>query len=287
MRHWSFRSAALLLALSSAQGAPGTRLIYRVRVIESAGGLPLAIADGSVSGPLDTDLRFALRTDSSEIEALFQVVPDGDTVNLSGEFFTKRRTGRSRRGLTLWEQDTYRRGARLAWGDTVRVDLSGPLGRGTERPLWVEMALERGFAGGEGRPGEEVRRLVPGTADVRLEAVVRPRRARIVLNLVRGDVVSGPMGLDMIPEAPARRVQLSLGGRRTQLEIGLARPEPSASARDRVLALDADAVCLRVTTPGILEPVGVLCGRLNNVARRLPLPGGDTLVAVFVWPGGR
>jgi len=30
-----------------------------------------------------------------------------------------------------------------------------------------------------------------------------------------------------------------------------------------------------------------VCGRLNDVARRLPLPGGDTLVATFAWPTGR
>jgi hypothetical protein len=94
-----------------------------------------------------------------------------------------------------------------------------------------------------------------------------------------------------VPEATVRRVQLAMAGRTTTLEVGLARPEPARSARDRVLALDADIVCLRVVaspppTDGA-EPVGVLCGRLNDVARRLPLPGGDTLVATFAWPTGR
>jgi len=128
---------------------------------------------------------------------------------------------------------------------------------------------------------------VDSSVDVRLEAVVRPRRARVILNLVRGDTVSGPRPLDLIPEAPARRVLLVIGGRRTNLEVGLARPEPSPSARDRVLALDADVVCLRVVATDMAQPVGVVCGRLNDVARRLPLPGGDTLVAMFAWPAGR
>jgi hypothetical protein len=272
-------AAALLTVL---QG-PGTRVTYRVRVVEDGAR---ELARGSVSGPAGTDLRFGLRTDSAEIEALFQIVPEGDTVNVAAEFFTKRRLGRSRRGLALWEQDSYRRAVRLAWGDTARVLLFGRPRVGRTAPLWVELALERGFSGGEGRPAEELQ-VVDSDTDIRLEAVVRPRRARVILNLVRGDTVSGPRGFDLIPEAPARRVQLALAGRRTNLEIGLARPEPPLSARDRVLALDADVVCLRVVAPDAAQPVGVLCGRLNDVARRLPLPGGDTLVATFAWPGGR
>jgi len=50
--------------------------------------------------------------------------------------------------------------------------------------------------------------------------------------------------------------------------------------------LDADVVCLRLSEPA-LTSVSMLCGRLNNVARRLALPGGDTLVATFVWPAAR
>ena len=152
--------------------------------------------------------------------------------------------------------------------------------------LWVEVALERGFSGGEGRPAEELQ-VADSTTDIRLEAVVRPRRARVVMNLVRGDTVSGPRGFDLVPESPARRVQLAMAGRSTTLEISLTRPDASPSARDRVLALDADVVCLRVVAPDVAQPVGVLCGRLNDVARRLPLPGGDTLVATFAWPSGR
>ena len=285
MRRSSSISALATAALLTALQGPGTRVTYRVRVVEDGAR---ELARGSVSGPAGTDLRFTLRADSVEIEALFQIVPGGDTVTVAAEFFTKRRLGRSRRGLALWEHDSYRRAVRLAWGDTARVRLFGRP-RPTAPPragLWVEIALERGFAGGEARPAEELQ-VADAETDIRVEAVVRPRRARVILNLVRGDTVSGPRGFDLVPEAPARRVQLALAGRRTSLEIALARPEPSSSARDRVLALDADVVCLRVVATDATLPVGVLCGRLGDVARRLPLPGGDTLVATFAWPGGR
>jgi hypothetical protein len=69
--------------------------------------------------------------------------------------------------------------------------------------------------------------------------------------------------------------------------VSVTRPNPSRSPRDRALALDADVVCLRVAAPDGLEPLGVICGRLNNVARQLPLPTGDTLAATFAWPGPR
>jgi hypothetical protein len=274
-----------IVALVALLQGPGTRVTYRVRVVQDG---VRELARGAVSGPAGTDLRFSLRGDSSEIEALFQIVPEGDTVLVSAEFFTKRRLGRSRRGLGLWEQDSYLRAVRLPWGDTARVHLFGRPRRTAARGagLWVEVALERGFSGGEGRPAEELQ-VADSTTDIRLEAVVRPRRARVVMNLVRGDTVSGPRGFDLVPESPARRVQLAMAGRSTTLEISLTRPDASPSARDRVLALDADVVCLRVVAPEVAQPVGVLCGRLNDVARRLPLPGGDTLVATFAWPSGR
>jgi hypothetical protein len=287
-RSWSASALAAALLIGLLQG-PGTRLAYRVRVLERIGeGGPWVLAIGSVSGALDTDLRLALRSDSAEVEILFQVRPEGggDSVHLGAEFFTKRRLSRSRRGLPLWEQDTYRRATRLAWGDTARIHPFGPPRPNAPRELWVELALERAFSGGEARPGEELT-LADSVYEIQLEAVVRPRRARVILNLVRGDTVSGPRPMDLVPDAPARRVQLVVGRRVTVLTVSLARPEPPRSGRDRVLALDADVVCLRVISSEPAQPVGVLCGRLNNVARRLPLPGGDTLVATFVWPGGR
>ena len=283
---------ACLIALATGGGAllnftipmqgPGTRLTYRIRVIEPAAVAPRILASGAVSGPLDTDMRLTLRSDSVEVEALFQITPIGDTVNLGAEFFTKRRVGRSRRGLPVWEDDTYRRVVRLAWNDTARVYPFGSSRRGA----WVELILERAFAGGEARPAEEFD-IVDTTRDFRLEAVVRPRRAHVVLNLVRGDTVSAPRPIDLIPEEPPRIVQLVLGRRVTTLELSLTRPDPPRADRERALAIDADVVCLRVVPPDLSEPLGVMCGKLNNVARQLPLPNGDTLAATFAWPGPR
>lgn len=280
----------IVAALALLQG-PGTRLTYRIRVIEPAAVAPRILASGAVSGPLDSDMRLTLRTDTSEVEALFQVTPVGDTVTLAGDFFTRRAVGRSRRGLPLWEEDTYRRLVRLAWNDTARIY---PFGLGkrqqggapTPRALWVELILEREFAGGEARPAESFD-LVDTTRDVRLEAVVRPRRARVILNLVRGDTVSAPRPMDLVPEEPPRVVQLVLKGRATTLVVSLTRPDAARSTRDRALALDADIVCLRVAPPDAPEPFGQICGHLNNVARQLPLPTGDTLAATFAWPGWR
>jgi hypothetical protein len=279
---------SVLLALSTVQG-PGTRLTYRIRVIEPASVAPRIVASGAVSGPLDSDMRLTLRTDTAEVEALFQVTPIGDTVTLGGEFYTRRRVGHSRRGLPLWEEDTYRRVVRLTWNDTTRIY---PFGTGkpksNERPrgLWVELLLEREFAGGEARPAESFE-LSDSTHEVRLEAVLRPRRARVILNLVRGDTVSGPRPMDIVAEEPPRTVQLVLNGRATTLVVGLTRPDPAHSQRERALALDADVVCLRVAPSDGSPPLGTICGHLNNVARQLALPTGDTLTATFAWPGPR
>jgi hypothetical protein len=280
---------SVLLALSALQG-PGTRLTYRIRVIQPAAVAPRILASGAVSGSVDSDMRLTLRTDTTEVEALFHVTPTvGDTVTLGAEFYTRRQVGRSRRGLTLWEEDSYRRVVRLSWSDTARVY---PFGSGRPstgpppRALLVELILEREFAGGEARAAEEFD-LIDSTRDFRLDAVVRPRRARVVLNLVRGDTVSAPRGIDLVPEEPPRVVQLVLKGRPTTLVVSLTRPEPARSSRDRALALDAEIVCLKVAPPDTPEPLGTICGRLNNVARQLPLPSGDTLAATFAWPGPR
>lgn len=283
---------SLLFLLSAFQG-PGTRLTYRIRVIEPAAVAPRVLASGAVSGPLDSDMRLTIRTDTAEVEALFQVTPIGDTVTLGGEFFTRRRVGRSRRGLPLWEEDTYRRVVRLSWNDTTRVYPFG-VGKGgsafgtkaAPRALWVELLLEREFAGGEARPAESFE-LVDSTHEVRLEAVLRPRRARVILNLVRGDTVSAPRPMDLVVEEPPRVVQLVLKGRATTLVVSLTRPDRARSERERALALDADVVCLRIAPPDAPQAIGSICGRLNNVARQLALPTGDTLNATFAWPGPR
>lgn len=266
---------------------PGTRLTYRVRVMERTGVGTQVLATGSVSGTLDTDLRFGLRSDSAEVEILFQIDAGGsDTVGLGADFFTKRRLARSRRGLPLWELDAYRRASRVAWGDTARIHLFGPPRPEAARALWIELVLERVFTGGEARPGEELL-VVDGTQEIQLEAVVRPRRARVILNLVRGDTVSGPRPLDLTPDAPTRQVRLVVGPRAVTLGVSLSRPDVARAGRDRALALDADVVCLQVSPPDTPEPLGQLCGRLNNIARQLPLPTGDTLAATFAWPGPR
>ena len=80
------------------------------------------LASGAVSGPLDSDMRLTLRTDTAEVEALFQITPVGDTISLGAEFVTRRHVGRSRRGLPLWEEDTYRRVVRLEKKEYVMQD---------------------------------------------------------------------------------------------------------------------------------------------------------------------
>jgi hypothetical protein len=228
---------SLILTLATLQ-APGTRLTYRIRVIEPAAVAPRVLASGAVSGSIDTDMRLTLRSDTTEVEALFQITPIGDTVNLGAEFFTRRRVGRSRRGLPLWEEDSYRRVVRLAWNDTARIYPFGATRRhGQEvRSTWVELILERKFAGGEGRPAEEFD-LVDTTRNFRMEAVVRPRRARVVLNLVRGDTVSGPRGLDLVRRPGRIAARLAAARRRCSLSrasgAGTHRARPRARARCR------------------------------------------------------
>ena len=286
---WSSSALAAVVIAGLLQG-PGTRLTYRVRVLEGAGAADSArvLGSGSVSGSLDTGLRLSLRGDSVEVEALLQITPVGDTVSLGAEFFTRRLLARSRRGLPLWEQDSYHRVVRMGWADTARIHPFGRTRDPDARAIWLELALERDFAGGAARPAEELQ-LSDSLHDFRVEAVLRPRRARVTLNLVRGDTVSGPRPMDLLPQGPSRIVQLVLGRRATSLDVRLIRPEPPRALRDRVLALETDVVCLRVSAPNAPadQSIGVICGSLNNVARRLPLPNGDTLSATFAWPGPR
>ena len=285
---------ALLLPVLCAAQAPGYRLIYRLDIVRATSVERRTLATGEVGGSLDTGLRLSLRDPTVQIEALLGVFPEADSLTLTAEFFTKRRLGRSRRALPLWEQDGYTRFARLAWGDTARVYPLGPPRGAPRESLWVDVVVQREPAGGETRPAETVTVVPEAGMEIVVEAVVRPRRAVVIFNLVRGAAVTGPRRYDLVPEGESRRVEFVLGpGERRVLEVSLARPEPLPSGRDRTLALDADFVCLRVTEPATAQagaaaqPAGVLCGRLNNVARRLPLAGGDTLVATFAWPGYR
>jgi len=48
-----------------------------------------------------------------------------------------------------------------------------------------------------------------------------------------------------------------------------------------------DVVCLRVVVPESAGGPRVRCGRLDNIARRVALTGGDTLMATFRWPAAR
>ncbi len=288
MRRWWFASlagaviatAVATSAASAAQG-PARRLTYRVRLLERRGVETAELATGAVSGPGETQLRLLVRSDTLEFAALLGVRPEPDSAVLAADVFTRRLTGRSRRGLPLWEEDAYRRAVRLAWGDTARLYPGGPPAR---RPpgQWIEVVVATAAVGGATRPTEEaaVREEAP---EFIVEAVARPRRVIVAVLLVRGDTVSAPASFDLVVEGPARRVTL----RRRPLELALARPEPATAGPDRVLARDVDAVCLRVTEAGATEAARVLCGRLNNIARRLALAGGDTLVATFGWPGVR
>lgn len=294
---WISAAASWLVAATGAAQAPGYRLTYRLEVVRADPAGPRTLAHGEISGPLETGLRLSLRNYTLEVEALLGVVGEEDSLTVTAEFFSKRAVARSRRGLPLWEQDAYTRTVRLAWGDTIRIFPLGSPHSGGADSLWVALAMAREPAGGETRPAETVQIATESGLDVAIEAVVRPRRTVVVLNLVRGALVSAPRRYDLVPEGSSRRVEFVLSGpagagragRRT-LEVRLVRPDPPRSPRDRALALDADLVCLRVTEPladAPAAPAGVLCGRLNNVARRLPLAGGDTLVATFAWPGYR
>ena len=291
-RSWSAKVLAGTLlvacAVPGAAQAPAYRLTYRIEIVRVTPQGRLTLAKGEVSGPLDTGLRLSLRDETVEVEAFLDLLTETDSVTLTADFFTKRRLGTSRRGLALWEQDGYTRFTRLAWGDTARVY---PLGLPAARrrdSLWADISIEREPSGGETRPGETLYLgSQPGMA-ITVEAVVRPRRAVVILNLVRGEAVTGPRRYDLVPEGAGRRVEFVLGaGTRRTMDLSLTRPELARSARDRALGMDAGVVCLRVTEPGASDPAGVLCGRLDNIARRLPLAGGDTLVATFAWPGYR
>jgi hypothetical protein len=285
---WSSLVAAALVAASPGVGqAPGFRLSYAVRVLRRDAGETRLLAAGTVSGPQETDLRLSLRTDTAEVEALLEVLPEPDSAGLSGAFFGRRRAGRSRRGLPLWEVDAYRRAVRLPWGATTRLYPFGRAHEGQRHALWIEIAVSREFVGGETRPEEAVT-IADSAVALTLEAVVRPRRAAVRLTLLRGDSASAPKVLDMVPDAAGRAVTFVVGsGQSRTVEVALALPEPARAGRDSALATDADVVCLRVLDPASSEPARSRCGRLNNVARQIPLSDTDTLVATFAWPAAR
>jgi hypothetical protein len=266
--------------------APNYRVTYRLRVLERGADGPRLVASGVVAGPPETALKLVLRRGDVTLDALLATLPEPDTVNLAGVFLSRRPGGRSRRRLPLWEEDSYRRWTRLAWGGTVRLDPFGPAGARGRHALWIELTVGREFAAGETRPSEEISSLDDAVAFA-AEAVVPPRRVTVRMALVRGDTASAPRSLDLVPEAPGQRVAFVLGRERREFDVSLERPEPPRTGRDSALALGAGEVCLRLVIPGAAEPARVRCGRLGNVARRLALAGGDTLVAIFAWPAVR
>ncbi len=276
--------AAAVVAAAAPQ-APNYRVTYRLRVVARTGFATRLLATGVVSGPPETAMRLSLRSETAELRGLLATLPEPDTVNLAGVFFSRRPAGRSRRGLPLWEEDSYRRWARVGWDGTVRLYPFGP-DAGQRRALWVEITLSREFAAGETRASEEVT-LIDSAVDLRAEAVVPPRRVTVRMALVRGDTASSRQVLDLVPETPSRRVRFALGRERSEFDVTLERPEPPRTGRDSALAVDAEVVCLRLVASGSAEPARIRCGRLDNIARRVALTGGDTLVATFAWPALR
>jgi hypothetical protein len=108
------------------------------------------------------------------------------------------------------------------------------------------------------------------------------------LTLVRGDTASAPKVLDMVPDGPGQSVTFVLGpGQSRTVEVTLTLPEPPRAGRDSALATNADVLCLRVLDTAATEPARSRCGRLNNVARQIPLSDRDTLLATFAWPAAR
>ena len=277
---------AVWLGVAAASQAPNYRLTYHLRVVERAAGETRLLASAAVSGPRETDLRLGLRDRATELQSLLGTLPEPDTVSLGGVFFTRRLVGRSRRGLPLWEEDTYRRWSRIPWGGTTLLYPFGPPGVGQRRVVWVEVTVSRGFAAGETRATEEVT-VMDSSIAFRAQAVIPPRRVMVRMTLVRGDTASSQRAVDMVPETPGRRVSFKLGRETFDFDVALERSEPPRTGRDSALAVAVDVVCLRVVAPESPESARVRCGRLDNVARRVALVGGDTLMATFGWPPAR
>ncbi len=287
MRPLSRPELLLALVVVGFQGLTG-RVEYSVSVVRAGPAGRQVVATGAVSGPTETALRLALLGESFEIEGLFSVDPGHDSsVTLIGDFTTRRRVGRSGRGLPLWERDGYRRTHQLSWGDTARLYPTGVPLAGAAESLWVDVAVLRRPAGAQTRPNSSVN-AADSELEIALEAVMRPRRAVVWLTLVRGDTASAPRRMDLALGGGSRVMELPVGlAQKRSLEFSLVRPEAARVERERTLAMDADMVCLRVGDPGASVARKSVCGRLNNVVYRLSLDDGDTLVTSFAWPVAR
>jgi hypothetical protein len=285
-RSWRNSLVVAATAMAGSPQAPNYRVTYHLRAVEQSGATTQLLATGAVSGPPETDLRLSFKTRGAEVEALLGTLPEPDSVNLAGIFFSRHLAGRSRRGLPLWEEDSYRRWMHLVWGGTARLYPFGPPPASPRRTVWLEVTVSREFAAGETRASEEVT-IVDSAVAFSAQAVIPPRRVTVRMSLVRGDTASSQRVVDLVPETPGSRVRFSLGGETLDFDVMLERPDPPQTGRDSALAIAADAVCLRLVTPGSEEGARVRCGRLDNVARRVALTGGDTLVATFAWPAVR
>ena len=274
------------VGVTAAPQAPSYRVTYHLRVVERAAGETRLLASAAVSGPPETDLRLALQARATELHGLLGTLPEPDTVSLGGVFFTRRLVGRSRRGLPLWEEDSYRRWSRIPWGETTVLYPFGPPAVGQRRVVWVEITVSRGFAAGETRASEEVT-VMDSAVGFTAQAVIPPRRVMVRMTLVRGDTASSQRAVDLVPETTGRRVSFTLGRETFDFDVALERPEPPRTGRDSALAVAMDVVCLRVIAPESPETARVRCGRLDNIARRVALVGGDTLMATFAWPPAR
>ena len=300
----SWRSSLLVGALMAravlpqsalASQAPNYRVTYHLRLVGRDAGETRLLGSAVVSGPPETALRLSLRARAAELEGLLATLPEPDTVNLAGLFFSRRQAGWSRRGLPLWEEDSYRRWSRVPWQGTTLLFPFGPPPPPSTSPggvrqrhtVWVEITVSREFAAGETRASEEVT-LLDSAITFNAQAVIPPRRVTVRMTLVRGDTASSPQVVDLVPETTGQRVSFRLGRERSDFDVSLERPDPPRTGRDSALAVDADVVCLRVVAPDAATVnARIRCGRLDNVARRVALTGGDTLMATFRWPAAR
>src|SRR5438046_5433165 len=137
------------VAVSAASQAPNARVTYHMRVVGRRAGETRLRASAAVSGPPETDMRLALRAGATELEGLLGTLPEPDTVNLAGLFFSRRQVGRSRRGLLLWEEDSYRRWSRLPCGGTALLYPFVPPGAGKPHVVLVGVTDDRTYAAGE------------------------------------------------------------------------------------------------------------------------------------------
>src|SRR3989475_6892762 len=180
-------------------------------------------------------MRLALRAGATELQGLLGTLPEPDTVNLAGLFFSRRQVGRSRRGLPLWEEDSYRRWSRVPWGGTPLLYPSGRRGVGRPRVVWVEITVSRAFAAGETRASEEVT-IIDSAIAFSAQAVIPPRRVTVRLWLVRGDTASSRQVIDLVPETPGRRGSFRLGREKLDLDVALEGPQAPRRRPDNALA---------------------------------------------------